>query len=332
MKKSTTNSSARRKLIPAVAMLTTSAIMLSTATYAWFTMNKTVEVTGLSMTATTADALEISLGGYGADNAITFTAQPADTVTEKSWTNAITIGEYYSKIGKIIPSSTTNCAKMFYTTDATNGGQIATKFGEVTAAANKALVARTTYDAAGALATPTDADDTGYYVDIPVFLRTSKVADATTTDADIYCIMNITGDTDEELYKAARVAFINDANGNGVVDTDETSAAIWGADATYYHSGDTTPLQGIASIDGEGIGTRGAVTVVTDTNVNNGKATGLSIPLAATTGSYGHANFVMRVWLEGESTFCKDANAAQDWNIDMKFAIDNADTSFVAFT
>ena len=36
------NTSAKKKLIPAVAMLTTSAVMLSTATYAWFTMSREV--------------------------------------------------------------------------------------------------------------------------------------------------------------------------------------------------------------------------------------------------------------------------------------------------
>ena len=54
------NTSAKKKLIPAVAMLTTSAVMLSTATYAWFTMNKDAEVTGLEMTATAGGSIEIS--------------------------------------------------------------------------------------------------------------------------------------------------------------------------------------------------------------------------------------------------------------------------------
>ena len=60
------NTSAKKKLIPAVAMLTTSAVMLSTATYAWFTMSREVEVTGLQMSATASDALEISLGEVAA--------------------------------------------------------------------------------------------------------------------------------------------------------------------------------------------------------------------------------------------------------------------------
>ena len=56
------NTSAKKKLIPAVAMLTTSAVMLSTATYAWFTLNREVEVKGLQMSATASNSLEISLG------------------------------------------------------------------------------------------------------------------------------------------------------------------------------------------------------------------------------------------------------------------------------
>jgi hypothetical protein len=45
------NNSAARKLIPAIGMLTVSAMMLSSSTYAWFSMNKDVTVTGLQLTA-----------------------------------------------------------------------------------------------------------------------------------------------------------------------------------------------------------------------------------------------------------------------------------------
>ena len=55
MTKNNNKSSAKKKLLPAAAMLTTSAVMLSTSTYAWFTMSREVEVTGISMTATTPE-------------------------------------------------------------------------------------------------------------------------------------------------------------------------------------------------------------------------------------------------------------------------------------
>ena len=52
MKNNEKQTSAKKKLIPAVSMLTASAVMLTTATYAWFTLNKEVQVSGLKMQAT----------------------------------------------------------------------------------------------------------------------------------------------------------------------------------------------------------------------------------------------------------------------------------------
>lgn len=48
-----------KKLIPAAMMLAVSASMLGTSTYAWFSMNKTVTATGISMTATVPNQLLI---------------------------------------------------------------------------------------------------------------------------------------------------------------------------------------------------------------------------------------------------------------------------------
>ena len=48
-----------RKLIPAFAMLLVSAIMMSTASFAWFTMNETVEATGMQIQAQAAGSLVI---------------------------------------------------------------------------------------------------------------------------------------------------------------------------------------------------------------------------------------------------------------------------------
>ena len=104
------NTSAKKKLIPAVAMLTTSAVMLSTATYAWFTMNKDAEVTGLNMTATAGGSIEISLGQI--DNASGLpvaSASDPDVVktpdmSNKSWKNVIAVSDYYSSIAKPVSS------------------------------------------------------------------------------------------------------------------------------------------------------------------------------------------------------------------------------------
>ena len=48
-----------RRMIPALCMLLVSAIMLSTASYAWFTMNEQVEATGMQVQAQAGGAMII---------------------------------------------------------------------------------------------------------------------------------------------------------------------------------------------------------------------------------------------------------------------------------
>jgi hypothetical protein len=77
--------SAVKKLIPAAGMLALSASMLATSTYAWFSMNKTVTATGISMTATVPNQLLIkgSASGAAYKAAIDFTAA-ADSAVNAS--------------------------------------------------------------------------------------------------------------------------------------------------------------------------------------------------------------------------------------------------------
>ena len=112
-----------RKLIPAFAMLLVSAIMLTTASFAWFSTNDQVSATGMSVKATTAENLVIS-----ADNSSFGTApislSDADTATanlnpvsincnssEKIGTNAF----FYAVTDESL--ATVNYADGNYTTD-----------------------------------------------------------------------------------------------------------------------------------------------------------------------------------------------------------------------
>ena len=60
MKTTKKKNSATKKLLPAVGMLAISATMLATSTYAWFTMNKEVAVTGMQVNTTVGSNLLIS--------------------------------------------------------------------------------------------------------------------------------------------------------------------------------------------------------------------------------------------------------------------------------
>lgn len=342
MKTNERQTSAKKKLIPAVAMLTASAVMLTTATYAWFTMNKEVDVSGLKMTATASDALEISLGSVtsGTNEISNVEQRPTDVATEISWTKSIDVGEYYDTVKFIAPASSVDGTSLFKEVSSTNAGMTATDFEEladalINASGANGINVRETKSANGKLANAGETDK-AYYVDVPVHLRTSMY-DATGTAKKIYCKMKITDGNKEtdvtELYKAVRVAFIP-TNESGNITTGTTAASIWGADAETYKDNTKAVAKAGKYVTSDTNSVLGEPNVkLSTTSVTNatGTDTGMTIPSATDHGAYGHTDFIVRVWLEGESTSCQDANASQDWNIDFAFAIDNTDATFQAW-
>lgn len=82
-----------RKIIPALAMLLVAAVMMSTASFAWFSMNTTATATGMQIKATSSGGLAIAVNG-------TKNAAPADGSAYKTsvdmtnaWTNEATAVE-----------------------------------------------------------------------------------------------------------------------------------------------------------------------------------------------------------------------------------------------
>lgn len=87
-----------RKLIPAFAMLMVSAIMLSTASFAWFSSNTKVTATGMQVQATSSGGLAIAV------NATKDTA-PADKSVYASSVNLATANEWTNGSTRIQPVS-----------------------------------------------------------------------------------------------------------------------------------------------------------------------------------------------------------------------------------
>ena len=383
MTKNNNKGSAKKKLLPAAAMLTTSAVMLSTSTYAWFTMSREVEVTGISMTATTPEDIQISLGhlttptgGY-VDNTGTLTASSGSgsaddgNVQEPStgnnsedmldWSNKVDFGNYYL-LGKIIPASSNTGANVFFTPDANGVGKTLSDGAKFYTAAN-GLTANNEEKAThgssagtGSLKTTlhakTASDDTwsakadaigwnntqddGYYVDIPVWIRTSSqttqgitvdgyvVPKGASTDTAVI-------ETDRDLYKAVRVAILNtDGTSSKLLEikdglTDEFKLATDPYSATKtvfsngYYNRAASPSNGknaVSAVTSEG------TTTPTYDNAEKYNNTGAVATLAAGNGTtYGTATkMFIRVWLEGEDMDCWNANAGQDWTISLKFS------------
>lgn len=321
------NTSAKKKLIPAVAMLTTSAVMLSTATYAWFTMSREVEVTGIKLTATTPQTIEISLGKATTGNTLTAGQEATAPGTDETlWSHTAATGSVYKDFGKLIPASSTDGTNLYYTTKAKENGKSvditgANAFTQATENNN----AGWTFQTAGASSETesnltADTKGEGYYLDIPVWFRTTNVEDVKLgVDVTVEDPNKDNDDTKGDLYKATRVAILNEdrsaANG-GVFLGAETDV-----DTGYYKKKAVKANTGTSENE-----YYGAVTTATEVIESNGKVTNTATEVATVkgvgTGKTGYGTptkYYIRVWLEGEDVNCWNANAGQSFTVDLKF-------------
>ena len=396
-------SSAARKLIPAIGMLTVSAMMLSSSTYAWFTMSREVEVKNIQMTATVPEDIQISLGAIGATNAAAGTqasngnlasstgvlvkdaGTTADDATVKApvndwdWSNTADISAYY-QMGKLIPASSTTGASIYFTPDANGvgktvrsdaaytqadggtpggvaasepavadgggGGTYAAKLYAFTDPANKvwtdyvASSNETGYRQSTAYnATYSD----GYYVDIPVWLRTSSKAGAS-INVEAYVIPKTSGQLlnsdGEALYRAVRVALLNPTQAAGAADVTPTGLlpVADGMDGiTNAATGQlaTNPFSGSPVLNWYNGAATNNVAVKASGTLTGGAAYATNIYGPATVYTAGTqvvsltagqgteygtpTKVIIRVWLEGEDPDCWNDTAGQDWSINLKF-------------
>lgn len=266
MTKHENKNSAKKKLLPAVAMLTTSAVMLSTSTYAWFTMSREVEVTGLQMAATVPEDIQISLGALtngelNLQTGIITGGTAVAPAAETDWSNSAIVSSYYA-FGKIMPASSTNGQSIFFTPDASGVGKTVASEANYYQAAdllnafsyksdantfanngggdsamatlhafNNTEKTGTATNGTWAVKSDTNAtgyekgttwnktNDDGYYIDVPVWIRSSSDS-AVNLKVDGYVLPNSpTKPVDAaniELYKATRIAILNGADGTAV--------------------------------------------------------------------------------------------------------------------
>ncbi len=367
--------STAKKLLPATMMLAVSASMLATSTYAWFTMSREVEVQNIQLVATTPEDIQISLGAIGSSAQGTSLAESTGylTVSEGAvsapatnydWSNTADISHYYS-FGKLIPASSNTGASIFFTPDSNGVGKTLktdAKFYTAVAGTTKTVesavggtgsntlnatshvnIASDTWaagttagtDYTKSIAWNTTKED-GYYIDIPVWVRTSSVDgaqlsvvaavyDNTTTPS--YGTNDVATADSKELYKAVRVAVLN-ADGSAATTNNTIPVKDGGAGATsgtyagnsildwYNRTGQTGAISAVDSQDAT-TATYSAVTAMTDgtavidlTAADN-KGTGTD---------YGAGKqYIIRVWLEGEDPDCYNETAGQDWSISLKF-------------
>ena len=333
-------------------------------------MSKEVELTGIQMTASVPETIQLSLG-LGQNAGVLTTAADAGTITKVSapvnsvdsldWSNAVAVGSYY-KFGYLIPASSTTGEHIYFTDNANGVGQTIADDSVFTQADTTYM---TTYGVGNTTAVAKYADyaqdsaTKGYYMDIPVWFRTSSVDNVQlSVQADIGLVDNT---TDTVLYKAARVSILSVDSSSGAANANVNAQKILmddeltaGANEYYNRYGTTVKDQAVYkagnAFDGTSEAASGSGTdyygaaqfatqpvysdsvttagtkLVTVPGKNGTAATG-DTTLAATGDSnrYGAAvQMIVRVWLEGEDVNCWDSTAGQSFTIDLKFVNESA--------
>lgn len=305
------------------------------------------------------------------------------------WANIADISEYY-QFGKLIPASSTDGTNIYFTPDADGAGKTiksdaafypaalsgtaqsesgvggSTSTGKFNATAHVVTsksdgYVTDTWKDGGADKYQTSENwnatkDDGYYVDIPVWLRTSSVNGASVSvmayvkPRDTSTTNNSAG---EALYRALRVSILEETTANNTTSwTNKTNlipiadgcektavSATVGAlrsdpfklsvtaneSTTNYNILDWYTRkkgeQAVASITN---GTTTGVYGEASTYTPNAQVVALAAPTHSTNNvkstSYGEATkIIVRVWLEGEDPDCWNETAGQDWSINLKF-------------
>ena len=341
----------RTKLFSAIGMFTVSAVMLASSTYAWFTMSKEASVNNIQMTATVPETIQISDGfgmntgtitpinGTTADG-VGLVKAPANSNESLDWTNSLSISEHYG-FAKLIPASSTSGASMFTTFDATGVGKTVLATGQSQAAPNAVTASIASADKGKTLTSNGTSIKDGYYMDIPVWFRTSSAGDVKLS-VKATVSQKTSGAQPNKLYKAARVSVLN---GSSMASSDGVVIPFDGATAQtvakYYADGKALTATGTLGTQGEAP-TYGSVDAITQTTKDDSGAwtageTVVTVPgtgtsLVAGTDyskglstkssdcTYGEAVCVyLRIWLEGEDEDCWNATAGQDFSINLDF-------------
>ena len=228
--------------------------------------------------------------------------------------NSVATGSVYDTFGKLIPASSVDGNTLYYTTNAIALGKDV-QFDNENSPFKSAMDKLVTAVASNKSAVNGDlsaSDDDGYYLDIPVWFRTTST-DAVTLGLEVEIKNSSDDDTKSVLYKAARVAILPE--------TKSAQKVFSETGAKYYKDGKAVATAGATLAASYGDVSAATEATVTGGKVTNPDATTQVATVTASTGTgYGGAvKYYIRVWLEGEDEACWNANAGQDFVINLKF-------------
>lgn len=285
-----------KKLIPALALLLVSAVMLATSSFAWFSMNTQVTVSGMSVTAKVGSNLAI------AGDTLDSTAKKTDSDFKNTLVQNVT--------GILEPVSTINGTTFFYNSTknaGANGDAVAETYIDYATTGLSASDTPATYNNKFSENYSVAKEDTAVaYVD---YVFQIKATNSTNANQEIRLTkLDLTyGGTADES-KAWRVAlFVEDI-------TSANPAGGVGSLVTIL-----TPAGAANHTDGQAVNS--ATTTAAVTYCANNTTAKFGTIGAGETAQY---KVVVRLWLEGEDTTCTNetfASLTKAWSLDADFSL-----------
>jgi hypothetical protein len=337
-----------KKLIPAAGSLMVSAVMLATSTYAWFTMNKEVEVKGMEVRTKVGDNLLISTTNLDADyTSLTLNQSRKALLEPVSSINGATETFYYTTNAKANGDAVEDVyVKYDETENAYNANSAPNGYtANADAKAGKNSYMNAFNTAYGQTVNTSNDFGIAYgYVDYTFYIKATSSAanqkvvmsecDLSYTVNDADAALSTTGDVGKVggPDRAWRVAVFADditatAPGTGAVNTEYP-----GSTSFITVAGKQKGLIALANAENQT-----ANKAVTSTSsaagdvVNNASDNGVVIGTIAQSGATAYYKVVVRLWLEGEDKTCTSetyAKLTDSYKLDMEYKIvDSTDTT-----
>jgi hypothetical protein len=309
------NYKSNKKLFSAFAMFLLSGAMLGTATYAWFTMNREVTVTGMELKTKVGSNLLV-----------------CDTNVEADYSDDLV----QSRKALLEPVSTINAndEKFYYTVNAAADGHWLRATGSMLGYTESSSTTNSTSTALGkagydstfngtyGISTPAATDfGTAYgYVDYVFYLKATSDANNSAinlTECNLICDNQQIG-TGDNAWRVAIFAKEISEKGDGTTNQDLTSTSA---------NASTSNLVSILDIDTKSLNWT-ADNAVTDTTGTLG-----AVASAGSNVTFGSVNagdtkyykVVARVWLEGEDKSCNSQTYAalrdKIWELGLQFEL-----------
>ncbi|MBE6873126.1 MAG: hypothetical protein E7493_04330 [Ruminococcus albus] len=353
-------SSARKKLIPAAGSLMISAAMLSTSTYAWFTMNKTVTVSGMEMKTTVGSNLLISDNNYEADYSTAALSQGRKALLEPVSSVSGANGSFWYTVDALGNGDARTDAYASYHETAEVTGSADTSGKALTTGAVDLITASTaagthpttngagkayyddefnaTYTISDAAAGQTTAFKNAYgYVDYVFYLK--GTADANNQNIRmtkcnlIYNEKAITSPADGTDGSTAIVGDNVDKAWRVAVFCSAIDAANAGKGEITTSNAKATNLKAILTLNGAenqsgntAVSAASTAPTALTQNYNTWSDTTNSAIATLADKATGYYMVTVRVWLEGEDKTCTSKTYAQldkTWKLDCEFSMDS---------